>query len=151
MPVSSLPEKPLIEEKQRTVEPDYPESLASQLELDELKEGFEELTDKYKSLAEQLDLVIRERENIPVLLRGMQADLNSQLTMFSDKLYQSLESQMSNPQVSATMTTLDQIKTDQADQYKAAVGFMSDAPKATSPIVQKGTTLKGKKRFKAIK
>jgi len=143
--------KPVIEDEENQGEPDYPESFASQIEFDELKEGFDDITEKYKALDAKLDHVMKERENLPKLLRDMQADLNAQLTLFSSKLYQSLEAQMSKPEVSAALTTIDQIKAEQSDQFRAAAGFLSDEPKATSPIVQKGSTLKNKKRFKAIK
>lgn len=147
---SKQSEKPLVEASDDTPEADYPESFASQVEMSELRESFEAMTEKYTSLEEKLDLIMKERENIPTILRNMQTDLNNQLTMFSDKLYHSLESRAPEANVEAAMTVIEQIRTDHNEQFKTAVSHASAEPTATSPLTRKGGNLKGKGRFKAI-
>lgn len=142
--------KPLVDIADEQVDADYPESFASQVEMTELRESFEAMTEKYTSLEEKMDLIMKERENIPLILKNMQIDLNNQLTMFSDKLYQSLESRTPETNVEAAMTVIEQIRADHNEQFKTAVSHASAEPTATSPLTRKSGHLKGKGRFKAI-
>nr|WKE35259.1 hypothetical protein [Plasmopara viticola lesion associated mononegaambi virus 2] len=142
--------KPLVDISDEHLEADYPESFASQVEMTELRESFEAMTEKYTSLEEKMDLIMKERENIPLILKNMQIDLNNQLTMFSDKLYQSLESRTPETNVEAAMTVIEQIRADHNEQFKTAVSHASAEPTATSPLTRKSGHLKGKGRFKAI-
>lgn len=142
--------KPLVDITDEQVDADYPESFASQVEMTELRESFEAMTEKYTSLEEKMDLIMKERENIPLILKNMQIDLNNQLTMFSDKLYQSLESRTPETNVEAAMTVIEQIRADHNEQFKTAVSHASAEPTATSPLTRKSGHLKGKGRFKAI-
>jgi len=144
--------KPLISESDAHAgEMEYAESFASQQEIEEMRTEFGQLSERFNELERNLSLMHRERENLPILLNGMKADLNAQLTMFSDKLYAALESHTSNPNVSAVLSTIDTVRAEQSDQLRVAVGHLTSAPKETSPLVTKGSTLKGRGKFKPIK
>jgi len=102
-------------------------------------------------MEEQFLLMKKERENLPAMLQTMRADLNKQLTGFSDKLYHILESQASNPAVASALSTIDEVRVEHSDQLKNAVGHLSISPKLTSPLVVPGSNLRGKGKFKPLK
>jgi hypothetical protein len=143
--------KPVIEDKGEDDEEDYAESFATQHETAELREDFEKLSLKFTSLEDKMKLLIRERENLPVILNDMRADLNSQLTAFSERMYAALEANALNPAVQAALSTVENIRADQADQLRVASSYLASDPKAGSPLVVPGSSLKGKGKFKPMK
>lgn len=132
-------------------EEDYEESFASQQETAQLREDFDTITQRFEALEAQFNLVMKERQNLPDVINNIRADLNSQLTMFSDKLYSILESQVSKQEIQSALATIEEVKNDHSEQLKAASGYLSADPKASSPIVSKGVSLKGKGKFKPVK
>lgn len=130
---------------------DYEESYASQQETAQLREDFDTITEKFNTLEAQFSLVMKERQNLPEVINNIRADLNTQLTSFSDKLYTILESQASKKDIQTALATIEEVRSEHSDQLKAASGYLSSEPKATSPIVNKGVSLKGKGKFKPVK
>lgn len=138
-------EEPIVDEAA------YEESFASQQETAQLREEVDAMERRYKDLESKFDLVMRERDNLPTVINNIRNDLNVSLTEFSDKLYKVLEAQRDNKTIATTLATVDEVRAEHADQLKTAAGYLSAEPKATSPLVQKGATLKGKGKFKPIK
>jgi len=145
-------EKPKHEvEEQQEEEEDYAESFASQQETAQLREDFDTITHRFETLEAQFNLVMKERQNLPDVINNIRADLNTQLTTFSDKLYSILESQASKQEIQSALATIEEVRNDHSEQLKAASGYLSADPKASSPIVSKGVSLKGKGKFKPVK
>jgi len=143
--------KPHIEEADTKDEGEYADSYASQQETAQLREDFEGISKKFSSLETKFDLVMKERQNLPSVLNDMRADMNLQLTRFSDKLYQVLESQASKKEVSTVLASIDEVRIENDEQFRTAASYLSSDPKESSPLTIRGATLKGKGKFKAIK
>jgi hypothetical protein len=143
--------KPIVEDQEQENEGDYAESFATQHETAELREDFEKLSLKFNSLEEKMKLMIKERENLPTILNDMRADLNQQLTTFSDRMYAALEANSLNPAVQAALSTVENIRAEQSDQLRVASSYLASDPKAGSPLVIPGASLKGKGKFKPVK
>uniref|UniRef100_A0AAU7YDF8 Uncharacterized protein n=1 Tax=Exserohilum turcicum mymonavirus 1 TaxID=3229033 RepID=A0AAU7YDF8_9MONO len=144
-------EKPIVEDADKDDDGDYAESFATQHETAELREDFEKLSLRFKSLEEKVQLIIKERENLPVILNDMRADLNQSLTAFSDRMYAALEANSLNPAVQAALSTVENIRAEQADQLRVASSYLASDLKAGSPITVPGSSLKGKGKFKPTK
>lgn len=155
----SSPRRPFVQrkkpvqvvEEQDDDDEDYPESFASQQETAQLREDFDTITHRFEALEAQFELVMKERQNLPDVINNIRADLNTQLTTFSDKLYSILESQASKQEIQSALATIEEVRSDHSEQLKAASGYLSSDPKPTSPIVSKGISLKGKGKFKPVK
>lgn len=130
---------------------DYEESYASQQETAQLREDFDNITEKFNTLETQFNLIMKERQNLPDVINNIRSDLNTQLTQFSDKLYTILESQASKKDIQTALATIEEVRSEHSDQLKAASGYLSSEPKASSPIVNRGISLKGKGKFKPVK
>lgn len=146
-----LTKKPKFKDAEEAVDDDYEESFATQHETAELRSEMDDLVSEFKQLKSQMDLLMKERANLPALLTSMRHDLNTQLTQFSDKMYKALESHMSNPEVNAALSAVEQAREEQSDQLRTAASFLASDPKPTSPLVVKGASLSGKRKFKPIK
>lgn len=144
-------EKPVINPDDQQTDADYEESFASQQETAQLRDDFDDMCHKMKELNEKMNLVLKERENLPGVINDIRRDLNGQLTAFSDKLYTILESQNSNAVIENTLATVEEVRQNSTNQLKAAAGYLASEPKASSPLMTKGATLKGKGKFKPIK
>lgn len=132
-------------------EDDYEESYASQQETAQLREDFDTITEKFNALETQFSLVMKERQNLPEVINNIRADLNTQLSSFSDKLYSILESQASKKDIQTALATIEEVRTEHSDQFRAASSYLSSEPKASSPLVNRGVSLKGKGKFKPVK
>lgn len=141
----------IISDDDKNDDDDYEESFASQQETAQLREDFDNITAKFNTLETQFNLVMKERQNLPDVINNIRADLNTQLTTFSDKLYLILESQASKSDIQTALATIEEVRSEHSDQLKAASGYLSSEPKASSPIVTKGISLKGKGKFKPVK
>jgi hypothetical protein len=85
------------------------------------------------------------------VISDIRQDINSQLTLFSSKLYAALEKNNESSGVASALATIDEIKTDQDGQLRAAAQYLSAPPSRTSPLVTPGVSLKGKGKYKAVK
>jgi len=143
--------KVVVEDDQPGDPGEYQESFASQQETAQLREELESMGEKYKGLEEQVSLMMKERDNLPEALNQIRADLNKELTAFSDKLYTLLEDQAPRQEVKTAISQVEDIRAEHSDQLRTAVGYLKQAPKKESPLVTRGVSLKGKGKFKPIK
>jgi hypothetical protein len=146
-----VPEKPLIDTESVEEEPEYEESFASQRETAELRGEFESICERFAKMEEQFKLVVAEREKLPSVINDIRQDINGQLTLFSSKLYAALEKNNEASGVASVLADINDIKTDQDGQLRAAAQYLAAPPSSSSPLVKPGVTLKGKGRFKAVK
>lgn len=149
--VGKLPAVPQVTDNDLDDAEEYEESFASQQETAQLREDFDTITQRFETLEAQFNLVMKERQNLPDVINNIRADLNTQLTSFSDKLYSILESQASKQEIKSALATIEEVRSEHSEQLKAASGYLSAEPKASSPIVAKGVSLKGKGKFKPVK
>jgi len=144
-------EKAVVEQTSRHDEAEYQESFASQRETTQLREDLEVLGTKYEGLEEQLALIMRERDNLPEALNQIKAELNRELTAFSEKLYKLLENQAPQQDIQSAISQVDEIRAEHSEQLRTAVGYLKQPPKKESPLVTRGISLKGKGKFKPVK
>lgn len=152
-PVNQPPEasREHISDNDQNDDDDYEESFASQKETSQLREDFDFITSKFTDLETKFDLVMKERQNLPDVINNIRADLNTQLSSFSEKLYSILESQASKKDIQTALATIEEVRSEHSDQLKSASGYLASEPKASSPLVSRGISLKGKGKFKPVK
>lgn len=127
------------------------ESFASQRETAELRGELEVFSMRIKNLESILETVLKERSALPAHLARIQEDINAQLTLMSDKLQASLESDIPREAMVEAASTVVAAGVSANDSLHAAKSFLSGPPSNTSPITRSDASLLGKRRFKPRK
>lgn len=132
-------------------EENYAESFASQRETSQLREEIEMMSEEMKSLKTTISSLLKEREALPGHLSTIREDINQQMTLMLSKLHSALESDVSTSNVKAASAAIADVKDRSSDRLLAAEDYAKDKPRENSPLANKGSDLKGKRRFRPVK
>lgn len=149
--IPGIQKPPVIEEEENEDDNDYEESFASQREISQLRDDFEALTERVAKYETLINVMLKERENLPVQLTSIREDINGQMTLALDKLNTALESDASPLNIQAAASAMQEVRDSSADKLQSASSFLQDKPNPASPLATSGASLKGKRRFAPIK
>jgi len=134
--------------KQETT--DYEESFTSQQETAEIRGQIESFDNRMKVLEQQIRGMLSEREQLPRHLDRHRNEINTQLTLMSDKLYTILESKKGEDVARQTKIDLTTVKED-SDEVINRITTDLQSPPTDSSVISKSAPIKTKgKRVRLI-
>jgi hypothetical protein len=130
----------------------YQESYASQHETIELREELELLSNRIQNMESTMELVIRERQNLPDHLATLKVSINQQLTLMRDQLHSLVESGVETVDTTSARDVIQAVADESSNTLTAAAQHLAQPPSTSSPLVHLGVSLtQKKKKFKPRK
>lgn len=132
------------------VDSSYQESFTSQQESAAMREQIESLNQRMISMEATLEALLAERAHLPDHIKNVQTDLNSQLTIMSDRLYTALERNIDHTALNeASIVIKDARDTSDANLTTIAESTASN-PDSTSPIASSVPLSQKKKKVRLV-
>lgn len=123
----------------------YQESFTSQQETAEMREEMSGITARLSNMESTLEMVIKERQNLPTHLERITQDINRQFTLMNERLNASIEAGMTTATAQQAAERLQEISTG-AEMVLNVVKADLESPPSKNSQTGKKQVITGKKK-----
>lgn len=130
---------------------DHEDSYTSQQETAALREDVEHMAQRIKHLESTLEIVLKERSQLPVHILKIKEDMNAQLTLISEKFYAALEAGSIGPEAASAVQKIAETQDHVTNVMTVISKDLNTEPRLDSSVVSSKPIPSKPQRVRLIK